>query len=75
MGADALKKACKGKVEYTIFLKDKAGFPKPGGLHLSSIDFMANVSNPKMEVSEYIDKINGVLTDHGYDKYKVKINK
>jgi hypothetical protein len=75
MGADALKKACKGKVEYTMFLNDQKGFPKPGGLQTSGVDFMANVSNPKLDVSEYIDKINGVLNDHGFDKFKVKINK
>jgi hypothetical protein len=75
MGADALKKACKGKIPYTISLTDQKGFPKSGGLHMSSVDFMENQSNPKMDVSEFIDKINVVLDDHGYDKYKVQILK
>lgn len=75
MGADALKKACKGKIPYTIFLQDKSGMPKPGGLYSTAISFMADGSNPKMEVSDFIDKVNGVLDDHGFDKYKVKINK
>ena len=75
IGYDAAKKACKGKIPFTIFLKDKAGFPKPGGLHSSSIDFMANDSNPRISVEDYIDCVNTVLDDHGYDKYKVKILK
>jgi hypothetical protein len=75
MGYEAVKKACKGKIPYTIFLKDKSGFPKPGGLHSSSIDFMADGSNPSMSVEDYIDCVNTVLDDHGYDKYKVKILK
>jgi hypothetical protein len=74
MGVSALNKACKGKVPYTIFLDDQKGFPKPGGLHSSSINFTSN-GNSGMKVEEYIDCINKVLNDHGYDKFEVKILK
>jgi hypothetical protein len=73
-GVSALNKACKGKVPYTIFLDDQKGFPKPGGLHMSSVDFTSN-GNSGMKVEEYIDCINKVLNDHGYDKFEVKILK
>jgi hypothetical protein len=75
IGYDAVTKACKGKVPYTIFLKDKAGFPKSGGLHSSAIDFVSNSSNPKISVDDFIDILNKVLDDHGFDKYKIKILK
>lgn len=75
MGYEALKKACKGKIPYTIFLKDKAGFPKPGGLYSTAIDFIPDGSNPNMSVEEFIDAVQSVLDAHGYDKYKVKILK
>lgn len=74
IGKTALEKACKGKVPYTIFLTDETGFPKPGGIYMSSIDFVSNQSSG-MKVSDYIDCINTVLDDHGYDKLKVKILK
>jgi len=74
IGVSALNKACKGKVPFTIFLDDQKGFPKPGGLHSSSIDFTSN-GNSGMKVEEYIDCINTVLNDHGYDKFEVKILK
>ena len=74
MGRTALDKACKGKIPYTIFLKDEKGFPKPGGLHSSSIDFVSNASSG-MKVEDFIDCVNKVLDDHGYDKFKVKILK
>jgi hypothetical protein len=74
IGVSALNKACKGKVPFTIFLTDEKGFPKTGGLHMSSIDFIPNASSG-MKVEEYIDCINKVLNDHGYDKFEVKILK
>ena len=74
MGKTALDKECKGKVPYTIFLTDEKGFPKPGGLHSSSIDFTPNLGSG-MKVEEFIDCVNKVLDDHGYDKFKVKILK
>jgi hypothetical protein len=74
MGRSALDKACNGKVPYTIFLKDENGFPKPGGLYSSAVDFIAN-ANSTMKVEEFIDCVNKVLDDHGYDKLKVKILK
>jgi hypothetical protein len=74
MGRTALEKACKGKVPYTIFLQDQNGFPKPGGMHMSSIDFMPNLVSG-MKVEEFIDVVNKVLADHGYDKQKVEIKK
>jgi hypothetical protein len=73
-GVSALNKACNGKVPYTIFLTDEKGFPKPGGLHSSAVDFISNGSSG-MKVEEYIDCINTVLNDHGYDKLEVKILK
>ena len=73
-GVSALDKACKGKLPYTIFLTDEKGFPKPGGLHSSSVNFISNASSG-MKVEEYIDCINKVLNDHGYDKFGVKILK
>jgi hypothetical protein len=75
IGYDAVTKACKGKVPYTIFLKDKAGFPKSGGLHSSAIDFVSNSSNPKISVDDFIDILNTILDDHGFDKYEIKILK
>jgi len=74
MGRTALEKVCKGKVPYTIFLQDQNGFPKPGGMHMSSIDFMPTLGSG-MKVEEFIDCVNKVLDDHGYDKRKVKILK
>jgi hypothetical protein len=74
IGISALNKACKGKAPYTIFLDDQKGFPKPGGLHSSSVDFISN-GNSTMKVEEYIDCINKVLNDNGYDKFEVKILK
>ena len=74
IGRTALDKACNGKVPYTIFLQDQNGFPKPGGLHSSSIDFTSNLGSG-MKVEEFIDCVNKVLDDHGYDKFKVKILK
>jgi hypothetical protein len=74
IGKAALDKECKGN-PYTIFLTDENGFPKPGGLHMSSINIVANGSNPKLSVEEFIDCVNKVFNDHGYDKYKVKIEK
>ena len=73
-GVTALNKACKGKVPYTIFLQDEKGFPKSGGLHSSSVSFMPNASSG-MKVEDYIDCVNTVLSDHGYDKLSVKILK
>jgi hypothetical protein len=73
-GVSELTKACKGKVPYTIFLQDEKGFPKPSGLHSSSVSFIPNASSG-MKVEDYIDCINTVLSDHGYDKLSVKILK
>lgn len=74
MGRSELIKACNGKVPYTIFLTDEHGFPKPGGLHMSSIDFIPNLGS-NMKVEEFIDCVNKVFDDHGYDKFDVKILK
>jgi hypothetical protein len=57
------------------YLKDKAWFPKSGGLYSSAIDFVSNSSNPKISVDDFIDILNKVLDDHGFDKYKIKILK
>lgn len=73
-GVSELNKACNGKVPYTIFLNDEKGFPKPGGLHSSSVDFTSNTSS-NIKVEDYIDIVNSILDDHGYDKLKVKILK
>ncbi len=74
MGKTALDKACKGNVPYRIFLNDERGFSKPGGLQSSSIDFISNASS-NMKVEEFIDCVNKVLADNGYDKFEVKILK
>lgn len=74
LGRTALDKACNGKVPYTIFLTDEKGFPKPGGLHSSSVDFISKLGSG-MKVEEFIDCVNKVLADNGYDKFEVKILK
>lgn len=70
-GISALNKACNGKVPYTIFLNDEIGFTKPRGLHSSSISFVPKLGLG-MKVEDYIDIVNNILDDHGYDKLEVK---
>lgn len=73
-GLPEVEKAVKGKAPYQL-VGSKSGSPKGGGMHMSSIDFQENPGGVKMSVSDFIDVLNKVLDDAGYDKFKVKILK
>jgi len=73
-GLPEVEKAVKGKAPYKL-IGSKSGSPKGGGMHMSSIDFQENPGGVKMSVSDFIDVLNKVLDDAGYDKFKVKILK
>jgi hypothetical protein len=73
-GIPEVEKAVKGKAPYKL-IGSKSGSPKGVGMHMSSIDFQENPGGVKMSVGEFIDVLNTVLDDAGYDKFKVKILK
>ena len=74
MGLPEIEKEVKGKTPYKL-IGSKSGSPKGGGMHMSSIDFQENPGGIKMSVGDFIDVLNKVLDDAGYDKFKVKILK
>jgi hypothetical protein len=74
MGYAALTKECNGKLPYAIFHHNNLGEVKNGLTH-SQLDIHQIDSAPKISVDEFIDAMNKVLNDHGYDRLKIDILK
>lgn len=73
MGLIALEKEMKGKFPFAIQGSPMA-HPKGRGMFSANISFTKKGSS-NTNVNDAIDAMNKVLTDHGYDKFKVKILK
>jgi hypothetical protein len=72
-GKTDLNKECKGKPDYTFFHHNNIGTLGKDGLMHSLLDIHQIESSPKMTVEEYLNCINKVLNDNGYDSSNVKV--
>lgn len=70
-GLEALEKELKKKMPYQLIGSPMA-IPKGRGMFTTAINFVPKVST-NIEVGDVIDAANKVLSDNGYDKFKIKI--